>query len=149
MSSPVFNEALMLEVRRRVLAEPRRLDMGAWYYEKPVASLRNFIGGLLGRRLACRTVCCIAGHVLEASGRSLTGRIESIAAGLLGLSAEEAEDLFLFDVCFMSGPYADLALELVDFDPGTSQYAQIVALAIDRCIERNRVRVEEVEVASV
>jgi hypothetical protein len=128
-----MNTELMLKVRARILAEPRRVDMGEW----------------INRRWFCRTTACIAGHTIECyGGRVPKEDIEvdedlcltpgDIAGKLLGLPDMEADWLFR---CHWLGdegsPYNDIGIRLAILKPGSKQYAQVVAEAIDICIARN------------
>lgn len=124
-----FNEQLMRQVRARVLASPRRVDMSRW--AKP--------------KFWCGTVCCIAGHTIEEyggvvpSGKHLPG---DIAGELLGISHREGIWLFYFHNTEYNdtakSPYRDLGLRLKIYKPGSKEYAAVVVEAIDRCIERHR-----------
>jgi hypothetical protein len=127
-----MNLKLMLEVRRRVLAEPETVNMN------------HFV-----RHLDCLTSCCIAGHtVVAAKGMAFLDGLDKtqdpvdiVAARLLGITTREADYLFYFHETEPMGrgpsPYSDLRLKLERTGYGTVEYAQVVAQAIDRCIIRN------------
>lgn len=132
-----MNTDLMLRVKRRILAEPKSLDMGLWQSKKA----RSFCGFEI-----CGTVACVAGHVILESGRvvpdieEVDGLIGDAAAHLLRISSGEGHELFHFHnpehEPFHDDPYHNLRLELLLENPGSQAYADIVGRAIDLCILR-------------
>lgn len=137
-----MNTEALLEVRTRILAEPKSLNMGVWEERR---------GGFWGQLVGCGTVCCIAGHAIAARGGSVRGMggmdrnsdIVKIAASLLGIAAKEANLLFYFHKPYEGSPYYDLGLKLGVYRPGSMQYAEVVAQAIDLCISRDGGHVSE------
>ena len=134
-----LNVALLKEVKRRVLAEPERVDMKYWVKQHKVLFW------------PCGSTCCIAGHAIEASGGDPDQLHElkdplAYAAALVGLNLLEAGRLFWLHKLHEhppGTPYADLSLRLTGCKPRTSEYAAIVAEAIDRCIALNGKPIEE------
>lgn len=144
-----MNTELLLKVKNRVLAEPGRVDMRDW--QQKITDPTDIM--LMGQRISiareCGTVCCILGHAVEISGGAVPDdvgvrTIISIGSALLDLDYEEADSLFMFHNSRddSDDPYFDLALRLLIFEPGSKEYAAIVAEAIDRCIARNGSTVE-------
>jgi len=120
-----MNLELMLEVRRRVLAEPTLVDMRAYY--RTIHTGRD-----------CTTAACIAGHTIIAKSGEPRHyeQPDVVAAVMLELDHKEADALFQFHY-EKTGIYDDLHERLKDHLNGTPEYALIVAHAIDRCIIRN------------
>lgn len=123
-----MNLRLMLDIRRLVLAEPESVDMRVYERER-----------------GCGTANCIAGKAVRLSGYVGTLRcsqdidVVGKATEVLGLSETEANWLFYFHTCnFPDSPYQDLCARLGQHWPGERAYAEIVAEAIDRCIDRNK-----------
>ena len=146
-----MNVALALEVKKRVLAEPKRVFMGSWF-EKVTKAMQKDEGGDEYKYLSCTTIGCIAGHTLFAALtpamitevlKDDSGTIiQDTAQGLLGLTKLNAEKLFFFMDASTSSyenniDYAAERTELAKFKPGTRDYARVVAKAIDKCIELN------------
>jgi hypothetical protein len=136
-----MNVELMKKVRERVLAEPHRVNMGNWITYKNKRAMR-MLRKALG--MSCKTTCCIAAHIIEVDGgdvpsysQSLPGEIARVLSGIT--LTESAYLFYLHQLKWhrLGSPYRDLALRLSMFSPGTPEYAQVVAEAIDRCIERN------------
>ncbi len=129
----MINIELMSRVRSKILSEPKRIDMGH-YARKRFYCIPESV---------CGTVCCIAGHAIEQFGgrvpdeRVLRRSVSNVASELLWLNYDEAELLFWFHHAIENDPYVDLAHILSIYKHGSRDYAQIVAMAIDRCIERN------------
>lgn len=122
-----MNLELMLEVRRRVLAEPTLVDMRAFY--RTVHTGHN----------CCTTAGCIAGHTIMArSGEPRHyNEPDVVAAVMLELDTKEADALFQFNY-EKTGIYDDLCERLKDHLNGTPEYAQIVAHADSFAINRSR-----------
>jgi len=120
-----MNLELMLEVRRRVLAEPTLVDMRTFY--RTVHTGHD-----------CTTAGCIAGHTIIARSGEPRHYDEPdvVAAVMLDLDPKEADALFQFHY-EKTGIYDDLYERLKDHSNGTPEYALIVTHAIDRCIIRN------------
>ncbi len=138
-----MNTILAQEVKRRVLAEPRLVNMNHFCETVKVSASDN----------VCSTVGCIAGHAMMASGISLKAiralelnNMEDIGRALLGISKAEAKQLFYFyadDKAVESGseregdcPYVQFARRLRKQRAGSQRYAKIVADAIDHAIYR-------------
>lgn len=155
-----MNIAFANRIKARILADPRSLWMDKWMLDLTQDRKRReeHEGHLQERSpLACGTVGCIAGHcAFEKYGReALTvdrpKHIETEAAELLGISPTEAKLLFMFNfrdilpgVSFWKDkwapygdPYAALRDRLKMETPGTPDYAQVCADAIDLCIVRH------------
>lgn len=107
-----MNSELLLKVRDHILEEPKRCDMSDWIRRS--------------KQSPCGTIACIAGWACVLSGKRDTpyNDVPRVAGELLGLP--ETESLFLAD----DWP-ADLREELYSEDPGSKEYAEIVARRID------------------
>jgi hypothetical protein len=138
-----MNILLAQEVKKRVLAEPKAVNM-------------NFFCEIMKdpKKNLCNTVGCIAGHAIMASGISLKtiktlelDNLDEIGRGLLRISKAKAKQLFYFfadDKAVESGdelekdcPYVQFARRLRKQRPGSERYAKIVADAIDHCMYRH------------
>lgn len=140
-----MNVLLAREVQRRVLAEPKAVNMNYFCEVLQDPSASNF----------CHTVGCIAGHVVMAAGISRKAiesfeidNLEYVAGDLLQISRAEAKALFYFylhDKSVDAGnkpesacPYLKFARQLRKQAPGSQRYAKIVANAIEHLIYRSR-----------
>lgn len=140
-----MNLELMMKVRELVVTRPELVRMDRWATGEKKKWL-NLV--------SCGTVCCIAGHAIELSGGSAVKcqaiedaspkqtKVASVARQYLGIDKQiEGDYLFFFHDSKFGGkinnPYHDLYLELFPLTPGTQAYANVVAKAIDRCMERN------------
>lgn len=91
---------LLEAVKRVVLDEPKRLDMGVVCLRGEAALAEDFLPrGLKKRRVpGCGTVGCIAGWSLALKGRigvtENNGSDTNTAATLLGLDCEQERELF-------------------------------------------------------
>lgn len=132
-----MNIELLQKVKQAILDEPRKMDMNVWFdrfwadEEEKVRVLR-----LLGKEEAqlppCGTIGCIAGWSVLLGSSMDPGElvhVGSTAARLLDLDFEQAYDLF-----HTTTWPSDLREKLSDSEPGTIEYAQVVAEAIDRYI---------------
>ena len=149
-----MNVELALEVKKRILAEPKKVCMLDWF-RKVTKCLQQEDEDY--KYLSCSTVGCIAGHTLFAGLAPLVLKplledqnnkcdVETTAAGLLNLDLLSAKKLFFFhdgDTIFHEGKYHDNDDYQEEFEtlakhkPGTREYARIVAKAIDKCIKLN------------
>lgn len=138
-----MNYALAKEVRARILAEPKAVNMN--YFCEDI----NRVG-----QGFCGTVGCISGHAVFASG--ITAKIikllgldmEKVGRSLLEISNAEAMHLFYFfdddkrvDQDYVNEedyPYIKFARQLRKQRPGTERYAKIVANALDYCMYRHQ-----------
>ena len=139
-----MNVELMLEVKRRVLEQPKSVNMDTFcdYVKGPRAVKEGF----------CGAVGCISGHAIFASGISLKAMRDfslsahALGRALLGLSNKEAHELFYFhnDVDCVKArecleedcPYYQFSKRLKKQRAGSVRYAKIVAGAIDHAIKR-------------
>lgn len=137
-----MNVELMKEVKRRVLAEPKSVDMDDFCKTSGV------------KEGYCGSVGCISGHAILAVGikpKVLYGfDMDAHALGrtLLDISNREANQLFYFhndvdsvangDECEEDCPYYKFSVRLKKQRAGSVRYAKIVADAIDHAIERDQ-----------
>lgn len=109
-----MNTALLRRIKKHVLEEPKRLDMGCFlmreeqnknYYDYP----------------ACKTVGCIAGWACVLSKENLlsAGEIEARATELLDITQEQANRLFY---------------SAMDEKPQSRKMAKAVGILIDHFI---------------
>ena len=119
-----LNVELLQRVKARILAEPSKVNMDSWID-------------------SCGTTGGIAGHILFEAGIKSWDNVRDVcdqAAAIAGLPIEPAlfffhmaEEKELVDV--NNVPYIVLANELTNCQRYTIEYAQVVAKAIDLCIE--------------
>jgi hypothetical protein len=83
-----INVKLLRKVRRHILAEPKRVNMGRFIYRKE----------------DCGTVACIAGWAVTLSGEELPYHISARAEELLGLNWRQASYLFYDAPNFVKAP---------------------------------------------
>lgn len=129
--------ALLQRVKQHILEEPRRMDMLRWVENRPEhLKCAAEIGNIAGVP-PCGTVACIAGWVVQL-GSVRPSQVKVVARRarqLLGLpiprSIGKIEQFGLFHLRFWP---IELERKVRGFQPGTPEYAQVVAEAIDRFI---------------
>ena len=93
-----INVKLLRKVRRHILAEPKRVNMGRFIYRKKDDP------EMLEWWPACGTVACIAGWAVTLSGEELPYHISARAEELLGLNWRQASYLFYDAPNFVKAP---------------------------------------------
>lgn len=153
MQLPATAWAVLEEVIKVVLAEPRRLNMNVWG--------RDIVGELTAREPDCGTTACIAGWVIHLTGRDLSrwmencGRVRvtqlnddipSIASDLLGFGANVTDELFMYqpdEPNPFDDDYYDDETAYYHVEPGSVEYAERVVRRLRQFMADHRERLRD------